>query len=132
MDHDGVIGRQNDITYCDRSSHYDEDMAHLIYDYKNFVTQLKDLVERAISKDNDSQLHKELLSILKTPITKDSENDIRRYEDLLKGQFKLTNVHRVERKNDADDVAGKIADFTQETIIQLIDKGECDAMEIFS
>jgi predicted acylesterase/phospholipase RssA len=132
MDHDGVRSRQNDITFCDRSSHYDEGMAHLISDYKNFVIQLKDLAERAISNGNDPQLQRDFQNILKTHATKDSEYDIRRYEDLLKGQFKLTNVYRVECKNDADDIAGKIADFTQETIRHLIQKGECDAMEIFS
>lgn len=86
----------------------------------------------AISKSNDAQLQKEFENILMKPITtKDSRYDIRRYEDLLKGQFKLTGVFRVERKNDADDVFGKTADFTLETIKQLIEKGEHDAMNIF-
>jgi len=132
MNRDGVKDRQNDITFCDRNSHYDESIAHLISNYKKFVTQMKDLAMRAISKSNDTQLQKEFENILMTPITtKDSRYDSRRYKDLLKGQFKLTGVFRVERKNDADDVFGKTADFTLETIKQLIEKGEHDAMNVF-
>jgi hypothetical protein len=93
---------------------------------------MKNLTVRAISKSNDRQLQKEFENILKTPTTnKDSKYDNRRYEDFLKGQFNLTKVSRVERKNDSDDILGKIADFTQETIKQLIEKGEQDAMNLF-
>jgi NTE family protein len=132
MDHDGVKGRQNDIAFCDRSSHHDERIAHLISNYKDFVTRMTDLVIRAISKSNDPQLQEEFDNILRTPTTKNSRNDSRRYEDLLKGRFKLTEVYRVERKNDDDDVSGKTADLSQETIKQLIEKGEQDAMNIFN
>ena len=132
MDHDGVKDRQNDIIFSDRSSYHDEGIAYLISDYKNFVTQMKDLTVRAISKSDDPQLQMEFENILRTPTTNnDNKYDNRRYEDLLKGQFKLTKVFRVERKNDTDDILGKIADFTQETIKQLIEKGEQDARNVF-
>src|SRR5207248_9660066 len=98
-DHDGVKARQNDITFCDRSSHHDESITHLISNYKNLVTQMKDLAVRAISKSNDPQLQREFENILRAPTTKESKYNNRRYEDLLKGQFKLTEVFRVERKN---------------------------------
>jgi NTE family protein len=133
MDHDGVKGRQNDITFCDRNSHYDESMAMLVSDYKTFITRMKDLAMNAISESNDPKLQKDFEDILETPITttKDGKYDSRRYKDLLKGRFKLTEVYRVERKNDPDDVSGKTADLTQETIKQLIEKGERDAMNVF-
>ena len=132
MDHDGVKGRLNDITFCDRSSHHDESIAHLISNYKDFVTRMKDLAKTVISKSNDRKLQEEFENILRTPITKNSRNDSCKYEDLLKGQFKLTEVHRVERKNDADDVYGKVANLSQESIKQLIKKGEDDAMHLFN
>ena len=50
----------NDIIYGDRSSHYDENMAHLITDYTNFATQIKSLVDEAISKVNDEKKKQEL------------------------------------------------------------------------
>ena len=42
-----------------------------------------------------------------------------------------TKVLRVERKNDADEISGKVADFTEETVKRLIEKGEHDALELF-
>ncbi|MGC2575479.1 MAG: hypothetical protein WA364_28565, partial [Candidatus Nitrosopolaris sp.] len=131
MDHDGVKSRQSDITFCDRSSRHDEDMAHLISSYKDFVTRMKDLAKKAISKSNDPRLQEEFEKILAT-CAKSSTNDNCSYEDLLKGQYKLTKVYRVERKNDADDVYGKTADLSVETIRHLIEKGERDATAIFS
>jgi NTE family protein len=79
LDHDGVLARKNDIIFGDRTSRYDEAMAHLISDYKNFGLQLKDFVERAISKSNNSQLQMELQNILNTHTTKDSIRENRRY-----------------------------------------------------
>ncbi len=38
----------------------------------------------------------------------------------------------MELKNDANDISARIADFTKETITQLIAKGEDDAKEIFN
>jgi NTE family protein len=59
MDHDGVKSRQNDITFCDRSSHHEESIARLISNYKDFVTRMKDLAKTAISKSNDPKLQED-------------------------------------------------------------------------
>jgi NTE family protein len=126
MDHDGVKSRQSDITFCDRSSSYDENMAHLISNYKDFVSRMKDLANRAVSKSNDPQLQEEFENILAT-CTEDNRSNSCRYEDLLKGQYKLTKVFRLQRKKDAYDVWGKTADLSLETIKQLIEQGEHDA-----
>ncbi len=132
VDHDGVKARLNDITFCDRNSQYDEAVAHLVSNYKDFVTQMKDLANKAISKINDPDLEKELEAILQTPITGgDVNDDSGKYKDLLNGRVKLTKVLRVERKNDAYDIFNKVADFTRETITQLIQKGEHDALGLF-
>jgi len=68
QDRDGVKNRQNDIIFGDRTSHYDEKIAHLITDYTDFVTQMKDLADEAIRKVNDEnnkeELKKKLESIL--------------------------------------------------------------------
>jgi NTE family protein len=65
QDYDGVKDRHNDIKYGDRTSHYDENMAHIITDYNNFVTEMKDLLTDAISKVNDKELQKRFEKILK-------------------------------------------------------------------
>jgi len=132
IDHDGVKARLNDITFCDRNSHYDEGIARLLSNYKDFVTQMKELVNKAISKIDDPDITKEFEGILETPITgEDVTDDCGKYKDLLNGRFKLTKVLRVERKNDAYDISNKVADFTRETITQLVEKGENDALNLF-
>jgi NTE family protein len=132
IDHDGVKDRQNDITFCDRNSHHDEEMIRLVSNYQEFVTQMKDLAKKAISKTNDPYLVNEFNGILETYLAgKDGNYDSLKFKDLLNGRFKLANVLRVERKNDADEISGKVADFTQETIKRLIKKGEHDLSNLF-
>jgi 3-methyladenine DNA glycosylase Mpg len=92
---------------------------------------MKDLADRAISKSNDLQLQEEFENILAT-CTKDSRSNSCRYEDLLKGQYKLTKVFRLQRKKDAYDVWGKTADLSLETIKQLIEEGDYDAAGMLS
>ena len=65
-DYDGVKDRKNDIIFGDRTSHYDETMAHLIADYANFGTQVKGLAYEAISQVNDEKKKQELEQRLKT------------------------------------------------------------------
>ena len=133
IDHDGVKDRQNDITFCDRNSHHDEDMVRLVSNYQDFVIKMRDLTKKAISKTNDPHLEKEFEGILEMSTTyQDGNDDNHKYKDLLNGRFKLAKVLRVERKNDADEIFGKVADFTQETIKRLIEKGEHDASNLFN
>lgn len=101
LDHDGVKDRHNDITYCDRNSNYDEKVANLVTDYIDLIGKLKSMIRMG--------------------------HHIK-YGDLLKGRFELTRVVRIERANDVDSISGKVGDFTQKTIKQLIRQGENDAM----
>jgi NTE family protein len=126
-DHDGVKDRQNDIMYGDRTSRYDENVAHLITDYTNFVTKMKDLAKAAISKVNDIELQEQFQNILETKtISKDRKGGGRKYENLTK-QFKLTKVARIERTNYINSIYGKTGDLTLPTINKLIKEGEIDA-----
>jgi NTE family protein len=118
-DHDGVKDRHNDITYCDRNSYYDEKVADLITDYMDLVNKLKCLAMKHFRSDVEKFL---------TSMTSTGHN--RKYRDLLKGQFELTKVIRIERANDNESISGKVGDFTQDTIKQLITQGENDAYEI--
>lgn len=115
-DYDGVKDRHNDITYCDRHSHYDQDMADLITDYMDLTNKLKCLAMQHFRSDVEKFL---------TNITSTGHN--RKYRDLLKGRFELTKVLRIERENDKDSVSGKTGDFTLKTINKLIKQGKCDA-----
>jgi predicted acylesterase/phospholipase RssA len=132
MDHNGAKDRQNDIIYADRNSCYDENMTYLIGDYANFVTEMKDLFEDAICKVNNKNdkgvLKRKLNNILVTNTSnKDGKSGARNYEDLLRGQFKLNKVTRIERTNYINSIYGKTGDLTFETISDLIKEGEYDA-----
>lgn len=128
QDYDGVKDRHNDIKYGDRTSHYDENMAHLTADYNNFVRELEKLTECAISKVNDKHLQERFQHILKTETrSKDRKGEARRYEDLIGEGFKLTEVIRIERTNYINSLYGKGGDLTFETIDKLIKEGKCDA-----
>jgi NTE family protein len=132
MDHNGVKDRQNDITYADRNSRYDENITRLIGDYASFVTEMKDLLEEAICKVNDKNdkdvLKRKLNDILVTKTSnKGRKYEARNYEDLIRGRFKLNKVIRIERTNYINSIYGKTGDLTFETIHKLIKEGECDA-----
>ncbi|HEY6534558.1 MAG TPA: patatin-like phospholipase family protein [Candidatus Nitrosocosmicus sp.] len=132
VDYDGVKDRQHDIIYSDRNSHYDENTFHLLTDYNNFVNQMNDLVNVAISKVNDEKDKKELQEKLKSifqteTMYKDGKEESRKYERLLESGFKLSKVVRIERSNYINNISGKTGDLTFETIDKLIKEGECDA-----
>jgi len=132
MDHNGAKDRQNDIIYADRNSRYDENMTRLIGDYTYFVTEMKDLLEDAICKVNDENdkgiLKRKLNDILVTNTSDKGRKGVaRNYEDLIRGQFKLNKITRIERTNYINSIYGKTGDLTFETIHKLIKEGECDA-----
>jgi NTE family protein len=119
-DHDGVKDRQNDITYGDRTSHYDEKMMRLITDYTNFATEMKRLVEEAICivnvNDKDA-LKKKLEDILAIKTFDYDRNEkARNYGDLIRGRFELNKVIRIERTNYINSISGKTGDLTLDGI----------------
>jgi NTE family protein len=141
-DHDGVKDRQNDIMFGDRNSHYDEKMAYLVADLRDVAAQMKKLSTEAISKarkeSDKKKLKKKFDDILATRTTTASKgfNDgesSSTYDALLKGQYKLTKVVRIERAERADHdyytdtISGKAGDFTSKTIDRLIEEGKRDA-----
>jgi hypothetical protein len=136
-DHDGVKDRVNDILYSDRTSHYDENMAHLVTDYTKFTLQMKNLAKVAISKvgneTDKADLQKKFEEILTTTSTsKDQRGLHEKYKDLIKGQFELTKVMRIEYTDYTNSIFNKTADLTLETIEDLINQGENAASNLFS
>ncbi|MFZ0513201.1 MAG: hypothetical protein WAM14_16440 [Candidatus Nitrosopolaris sp.] len=47
--------------------------------------------------------------------------------DLDNASFRVNSIQRIERKYDENDIAGKMFDFSKNTITQLIDEGYNDA-----
>ena len=137
-DYDGVKDRHNDIEYCDRNSHYDEEVADLITDYMDLIEKLKCLAMKHFrqigSKEEQDTFQNDVENFLGTKAKRSRAptGHHRKYRDLLKGRFELTKVLRIERENDKKDysISGKVSDFTRETIKQLITKGEEDTYKI--
>jgi predicted acylesterase/phospholipase RssA len=120
LDLDGVKDRNLDIILSDG---YDAKADGLLSDYVN-------LIERLISLgDNDESIKEKINRIL-------DESAPRRYYteeykkniDILKNTFKIIKVVQINRKDDADTVSGKLADFTSETISKLIQQGYQDTL----
>ncbi|MGH9977087.1 MAG: patatin-like phospholipase family protein, partial [Nitrososphaeraceae archaeon] len=131
-DYDGVKERANDILYSDRTSNYDEKMAHLITAYTNFCNKMNNLVVTAIGDVKDKEREKELDNERKTVLTTkidniDGEIHPSTYEDLLSNAFNLSVVMRIERAGYVNNISKKTGDLTLETISKLIIEGRCDA-----
>jgi len=117
-DYDGVVDRKNDIIYHDRTE-FDENVAVLMSDLITLAQNLHKLAE-------ESGASKEALTKILNSKTKGVGFDTRkqlRHEDLLKGKIDVDFVARLERKNDSHTVSNKIFDFTNNTILQLIQDG---------
>jgi NTE family protein len=134
-DYDAVRDRINDITFSDRNSHYDEMVADLATDYTELIDRLKELAKSHFENRDESDIifQNEFENLLKTTEEKRRGGTVerRKYKDLLKGQFKLTKVIRIEpeeAESYTDSISGKGADFTSKTIISLIEKGKEDAL----
>ena len=122
IDHDGVINRNNDITFSDRS-HRDEEVLWLISDYVDLV---RDLIK--IGKENGikDEVFKELMNrqtkyhgqVLKP----------RKYKEIVEGIFDIAEVVRIERKNDENTISDKTFDFSSGTIENLLQSGYDDTM----
>ena len=50
------------------------------------------------------------------------------YKSLLEGRFRLTKVVRIDHKDDGNEVANKIYDYSRTTIENLMKDGYCDTL----
>jgi predicted acylesterase/phospholipase RssA len=121
-DRDGVINRNNDITFSDRT-HRDEEILLLISDYIDLVRDLIRVAKENKVKDEviDNLLNKQTKYhgvLLKS----------RKYKDMVEGRFDIAEIIRIERKNDENTISDKIFDFSVGTIKQLIKDGYEDTV----
>jgi NTE family protein len=121
-DHDGVVNRNNDITFSDRS-HRDEEVLLLISDYTDLV---RDLIK--IGKENG--IKDEVFTELMNRQTKYHGQVLRprKYKEIVEGVFDIAEVVRIERKNDKNTISDKTFDFSYGTIENLLQNGYDDTM----
>ncbi len=126
IDYDGVKDRKNDIGYSDKT-YYDQKVSNIVSDY---VSLAKDLISFATGKGiSQDEIDSAVLSKYAKYTTKRS-GDKRKYSDLMEGRFHLEKVVTIERKDDKNSISDKWADYTKETINELISAGEYDAGKV--
>jgi hypothetical protein len=135
-DYDMTKDRENDIRFHDKTE-YDIRMTQFVSDYHELAVSLLNLVidSMKVKKDignkiddsNDSitQL-KDLLN--RAQRTFSHKGKPRYYYDLLKKQFDVEEVIKVQRKDDKHTISDKIFDFSSITISNLIREGEKDTL----
>jgi NTE family protein len=96
----------------------------LISDYIDLVKQFTDLlIEKGIKKEK-------IDSILDSEVRPHSMfSKIRTYRNIVEGRFNITDVIRIERKNDEDTISNKTYDFSFKTINHLLNQGYSDSIE---
>ena len=84
---------------------------------------MKSLAERKGASAN------ELNHILdKYATSKNTIGQIEDYRELLRGRFRLTKVVRIDHRDDGNDVADKVFDYSHKTIEKLMEDGYRDAL----
>jgi NTE family protein len=119
-DLDFVEDRKHDLLLADRTD-YDEQVANVVTDYVDLAKQFKSLAEKhgASPKEIEHILEKKGRS-------KNTEGRPRPYNELLGGRFRLTKVIRIDRKDDGNNVATNIFDYSDKTVESLIEQGRID------
>ena len=119
FDLDGIRDRKNDLTYADKTP-YEEKVANLISDYYNLANDLNNLA-------NENNIDTGPI-LIKQAKSKKRTGENRFYRDLLKNQFDMTRVIRIERSPDTNDISNKWCDFSSDTIDTLIRQGIIDTL----
>jgi len=116
-DHDGVLSRNADITFSDRT-YRDQEILLLVSDYVDLV---RDLIRMAKENKVKDQVINDLLD--KRTRYHGKAWKPRRYRNIVEGRFDIDTIIRVERKNDENTVSEKTFDFSYGTIRQLLKDG---------
>lgn len=124
-DRDGVINRNNDITFSDRTNQ-EETTLLLISDY---IDLIRELLKVAEERGMDKNFIANLLN-RKTTFHGQFLKPAR-FQDILEGRFQIDEIIRVNRENDADTISNKTFDFSSETIKLLLERGYSDALDGF-
>jgi NTE family protein len=121
---DGVINRNNDITFSDRTS-IDQETLLLVSDYV-------DLARELINVAKDHGVKDDVINNLLDRKTMNHGMAIRprKYADILVGQYEIGKIIRVNRKNDQYTISNKIFDFSSKTINQLRESGYSNTLDL--
>jgi NTE family protein len=120
QDHDAVVNRRNDFTYQDKTPH-EEKIAYLIHDYIDLATKLKEKLEQSQIRADD---------ILDSAASSKHRDGMpRKYSELIEKKVRIREVTRIQRRSDPDEVSYKWCDYSEGTVLRLIQKGFKDTLE---
>ena len=122
-DRDGVINRNTDITFSDRTQ--TEELSMLAI--SDYLTLIKKLIKAA--KENG--LKDEIINNILNQKTQSHGffSKIHKYSDLLEGRPQIDEILRIDRKNDEHTISNKTFDFSTGTIKLLLERGYDDAKD---
>jgi predicted acylesterase/phospholipase RssA len=122
-DNDFVASRRTDLILLDKTE-YEESVSRM-------VTQYMRITEELLKTLNETDKSNKIKEILDTPIIDNTLNakNIKKYRDLLKGNFDINRVMRIERKDDLYTIGYAIADFSARSMNQLLELGKRDAFD---
>jgi NTE family protein len=133
-DYDMTKDRQNDIRFHDKTD-YDIKLAQDVSDYHDFVEDMTKLAYASI-KEIRVQNHavnglkkkfEEILNRQQRTLTR--VTNPRYFSDLIYKRFDIDEVIKIQRKDDNHTISDKIFDFSSNTILNLIEEGEKDALK---
>lgn len=122
-DNDFVASRKTDLILLDKTE-YEESVSKMI-------TQYMHIIEKLISTLKDTDKADKIDDILDRHIIDGTLNTKNRetYRDLLKDNFDIDRVMRIERKDDLYSTGYAIEDFSARTMNQLLELGKRDALD---
>jgi NTE family protein len=139
-DYDMTKDREKDIRFHDKTD-YDIKLAQNISDYHDFVAQMTDLANNAIkeisknnNKDNDAKDNNNSLKTKFEEIinyqqrTRTRDDQVRYFYDLIDKRFDITDVLKIQRRDDKHTISDKIFDFSKESVSGLINEGIYDTL----
>jgi hypothetical protein len=88
---------------------------------------IEKLIQLGISKKNNNnnyELKNDINNILQNYTASIDTTEVpKKYLDIIKAQFKITQIESIEQRDDHDTISAKDGDFTSETIDKLIRDG---------
>ncbi len=126
-DYDGVLNRNIDITFSDRS-HREEEALLLISDYVDLITEFIKMVKDRGIKESEE------ISTLLDCRTKYHGQSMRprQYKEILEGNYDIGEIIRIERKNDEHTISDKTFDFSYGTVIRLLANSYEDTLKMIN
>jgi NTE family protein len=123
-DRDGIVNRNDDITFSDRIEREQQALL-LVSDYVDLPRELIKIAKDHGVKDD----------VINTLLDRKTMNHVlalipRKYSDMLVGQYEIGKIIRINRKNDEHTISNKIFDFSYKTIKQLRDTGYNNTLDL--